>query len=140
MRNQDRQKASNYRYFEVVRYSERYSASCATPPRFCATPLLYRPFAVSTEGLAEDGLPASWLVVGTTRSGALVYEAGWRHRSPDGTLMTMKRRLGPAWLERDGADGFRRRRGRRKPGYLDEHAAVVAKDRLVREVEHELAE
>jgi len=52
----------------------------------------------------------------------------------------MKRRLGPAWLESDGNGGTRRRRGRPKPGYLDEHAAVLAKDRLVREVERELAE
>jgi integrase len=52
----------------------------------------------------------------------------------------MKRRLGPAWLEPDGAGGHRRRRGRPKPGYFDEHTAIVAKDRLVREVELELAE
>jgi hypothetical protein len=52
----------------------------------------------------------------------------------------MKRRLGPAWLERDRSGGFQRRRGRVKPGYLDEPAAIVAKDRLVREVEQELAE
>jgi integrase len=52
----------------------------------------------------------------------------------------MKRRLGRAWLEPDSAGGLSRRRGRPKPGYLDEHAAVVAKDRIVREVERDLAE
>jgi integrase len=53
----------------------------------------------------------------------------------------MKRRLGPAWLEREESGGFHRRRGRPKPGYLDdEHAAVVAKDRVVRETERELDE
>ena len=83
---------------------------------------------------------ASWLVVTTTRAGELVYEAGWRHRSADGSLKTMKRRLGPAWLERDESGELRRRRGRPKPGYLDEPAAIVAKDRLVREVERELAQ
>jgi hypothetical protein len=51
-----------------------------------------------------------------------------------------KRRLGSAWLERDETGALRRRRGRLKPGYLDEHAAIVAKDRVVREVERELAE
>jgi integrase len=51
----------------------------------------------------------------------------------------MKRRLGPAWLERDDDGGTRRRRGRAKVGFLDEHAAIVEKDRLVREVERELA-
>jgi hypothetical protein len=68
-----------------------------------------------------------------------VYEAGWRHREPDGALTTMKRRLGPAWLERDKAGAFRRRRGRPRAEVLDEHAATVAKDRLVREIESELA-
>ena len=51
------------------------------------------------------------------------------------SLKTMKRRLGPAWLERDGAGVVQRRRGRPRAGYLDEHAAIVAKDRLVREIE-----
>jgi hypothetical protein len=88
----------------------------------------------------SDEVPPSWLVVGTTRDGALVYEAEWRHRDADGVLRTMKRRLGRAWLESDGPDGFRRRPGRVKPGYLDEHAAAVVKDRLVREIESELAE
>ncbi len=89
---------------------------------------------------AESPPPASWLVVGIARNGEVVYEAGWRHRLPDGRLRTMKRRLGPAWLESDGDGGLRRRRGRPKPGYFDEHTAIVAKDRLVREVERELAE
>ena len=76
----------------------------------------------------------------TTRGGDLVYEAGWRHRAANGALRTMKRRLGPAWLESDGNGVFQRRRGRARPGFLDEVAAIVAKDRLVREVERELAE
>jgi hypothetical protein len=80
----------------------------------------------------ETATPQSWLVVAVARDGTLVYEAGWRHRRADGVLKTMKRRLGPAWLERDEVGGFRRRRGRPKPGFLDEPAAIVAKDRLVR--------
>ena len=88
----------------------------------------------------EHDLPRSWLVVATARNGELVYEAGWRHRRGDGTQKTMKRRLGPAWLTRDEHGEHQRRRGRAKPGYLDEHAAIVAKDKLVREVERELAE
>ncbi|MBA2517845.1 MAG: hypothetical protein H0V22_11145, partial [Solirubrobacterales bacterium] len=93
---------------------------------------------MSSSSLLDD-LPRSWLVVGTARDGPLVYEAGWRHREPDGALTTMKRRLGPAWLERDKAGAFRRRRGRPRAEVLDEHAAIVAKDRLVREIESELA-
>jgi integrase len=87
-----------------------------------------------------DPLPPSWLVVSSTREGQLVYEAGWRHRDANGVLRTMKRRLGPAWLERNAEGGLQRRRGRVRPGFLAEPAAIVAKDRLVREVEQELAE
>jgi integrase len=97
-------------------------------------------FALSRHEPPECPPPASWLVVGIARNGQPVYEAGWRHRRSDGSLKTMKRRLGPAWLQRDETGAVRRRRGRPKPGYLDEHAAIVAKDRLVREVERELAE
>src|ERR1019366_3454055 len=88
---------------------------------------------------ASDVRPRSWLVVSTTRSGEFVYEAGWRHRRADGPLQTMKRRRGPAGLERKGEGSLQRRRGRPKPGFLDEHAAVVEKDRLVRAAERELA-
>ncbi len=88
----------------------------------------------------RETAPASWLVVSTTRTGQPVYEAGWRHRDADGSLRTMKRRLGPAWLEPDDEGAMRRRRGRVTPGFLDEHAAIVEKDRLVREVERQLAE
>jgi integrase len=87
----------------------------------------------------SDDLP-SWLVVSTARNGALVYEAGWRHRCADGSLRTMKRRLGPAWLEQAPDGTFVRRRGRLRRGFLDEPAAIVAKDRIVRDVECELAE
>jgi integrase len=87
-----------------------------------------------------DPAPRSWLVVSTTRDGQPVYEAGWRHRSSDGSTRTMKRRLGPGWLERSDDGGLRKRRGRVPPGFLDEHAAIVAKDKVVREVERELAE
>src|SRR4051812_17570100 len=64
------------------------------------------------------------------RSGALLivdrdrgpsYYAKWR----DSTGRQMKRRLGPAWVQRDG-DGWKRRRGRVPDGALDEHAAIVA--------------
>jgi integrase len=85
-------------------------------------------------------VPPSWLIISRTRSGQLVYDAGWRHRDADGVLRTMKRRLGPAWLVEDADGRFERRRGRVRPGFLDEPAAIVAKDRLVREVEQQLAE
>jgi integrase len=69
-----------------------------------------------------------------------MYEAGWRHRMPDGSQKTMKRRLGKAWLEPDGEGGYKKRRGRVKDGFLDDQAAIVAKDALIREVERELTD
>src|ERR1700733_3766970 len=118
-----------------VCYSDCYSSSAATLP-------LLR--TVSSDCVSSirhaNPAPRSWLVVSTTRDGQPVYEAGWRHRSGDGSTRTMKRRLGPAWLERSDDGGLRKRRGRVQPGFLDEHAAIVAKDKVVREVERELAE
>jgi integrase len=52
----------------------------------------------------------------------------------------MKRRLGRAWLERAADGTFVRRRGRVRPGFLDEPRAIVAKDRLIRRLEHELSQ
>jgi integrase len=94
---------------------------------------------MKTHGLA-DPAPRSWLVVSTTKDGQPVYEAGWRHQLDDGRQRTMKRRLGRAWLVQADEGGFEPRRGRVKPGFFDEQAAIVEKDRLVREVERELAE
>ncbi|MGE3811191.1 MAG: tyrosine-type recombinase/integrase [Candidatus Nanopelagicales bacterium] len=85
-------------------------------------------------------VPRSWLVVAVATSGTVMYEAGWRHRMPDGSQKTMKRRLGKAWLEADGAGGFKKRRGRVKDGFLDEQAAIVAKDQLIRDVEQNLVD
>jgi integrase len=89
--------------------------------------------------VAREQAPSSWLVVAVSRRGDLVYEAGWRHHLADGGTKTMKRRIGPAWLQRSAAGDISRRRGRVAPGFFDEHAAIVAKDRLVREVERDLA-
>jgi integrase len=58
-----------------------------------------------------------------------VYYAKWR--LDDGTQV--KRRLGPAWLER-GRDGlWKRRRGRPRDGFLTEREAIVAMAEAVRE-------
>jgi hypothetical protein len=60
------------------------------------------------------------------RSGAFRASAaeGWRLK---------KQRLGLAWLEPDGAGGWRKRRGRCPEGVLDERAAHLAADRAMRE-------
>jgi integrase len=55
------------------------------------------------------------------------YEAKFRHNGRQ-----VKRRIGPAWLERDHATGaWTRRRGRPAEGAYDERAAIVAADKLV---------
>jgi integrase len=54
------------------------------------------------------------------------YEAKFRH---DGRQV--KRRIGPAWLEREGTDGWRARHGRVRDGFYDERRAHVMAAQLV---------
>src|SRR3954451_2305398 len=63
------------------------------------------------------------------------YEAKWR----DSRGRQVKRRVGPAWVERDGARRWRRRSGRVPDGYFDEKAAIVEMSRLIDIHEEELA-
>ena len=54
-------------------------------------------------------------------------DAQWRYRElTDGRWRLKKQRLGIAWMESDGAGGWRKRKGRRPEGLLDERAATVA--------------
>ena len=77
--------------------------------------------------------PTGALVVREHRSGP-VYEAKWRR---DGRQM--KRRIGPAWLERDGENGdWRSRRGRVPAGFFDEKRATVQMAAII--AEHERKE
>ena len=73
-------------------------------------------------------LPTGSLVVRTGPLGAPFYEAKWRH---DGRQV--KRRVGPAWVVRDGAGGWHRRRGRVPDGWYDEKRATVRMAELVAE-------
>ena len=64
------------------------------------------------------------------------YEAFWRFQGKQ-----LKRRIGPAWLERgDSSDGWRRRRGRVPEGHFDEASAHVAAAQLVAEYTSEAAD
>jgi integrase len=75
------------------------------------------------------------LVVREGQGGAPYWEAKWRSAGRQ-----FKRRLGPAWLDRDGAGGWRKRLGRCPNESLDERKAHVRAAEVVAEVERELAE
>lgn len=68
---------------------------------------------------AASRLPTGSLVVRTGPTGTPFYEAKWRHAGRQ-TL----RRVGPAWLDRDG-DDWKPRRGRVPEGSYDEKRATV---------------
>jgi integrase len=70
--------------------------------------------------------PKATLLVREHR-GQPFYEAFWRFQGRQ-----VKRRIGPAWLERDsGSADWRRRRGRVQDGHYDEASAHVAAAQLV---------
>src|SRR3954454_23849093 len=78
-------------------------------------------------------LPTGSLIVRVGAGGALFYEAKWRH---DGDQV--KRRVGPAWVVRDRAGKWHRRRGRVPDGWYDEKRATVRMAELVAEHAHEV--
>jgi integrase len=62
------------------------------------------------------------------------WDAQWRVRtSATEPWRLKKQRLGLAWLEPDGAGGWRKRRGRCPHGVLDQRAAHLAADRAMQE-------
>ena len=75
----------------------------------------------------------SLLVV--ARDGGPVFYAKWR----DSTGRQVKRALGPAWMEMNGA-GWKRRRGRPSDDALDERAATIAMGDAIRAHEATLGE
>lgn len=64
-----------------------------------------------------------------------VYYGKWR----DSTGRQVKKRLGPAWLEPDGAGGWRKRRGRVPSDHLDARRAMVLLGRTIETREEDLA-
>src|SRR5580704_11625357 len=60
------------------------------------------------------------------RGGEAFFEARFRHRGRQ-----LKRRIGPAWLDRDQTDGWHPRRGRIADGYFDQRRAHAAAAQIV---------
>ncbi len=73
------------------------------------------------------------VVVRVGKDGTPFFEAKWR----DAEGRQLKRRLGPAWLERRHEGEWVRRRGRTPEGWLDERSAHVAAAEKVAEVQRE---
>ncbi len=84
--------------------------------------------------LAE--MPPSYnLIVRVGKSGEPHFEAKWRTAGKQ-----CKRRLGPAWLEAGEGGEWLPRRGRLKPGWLDERFAHALAREAIAAVEAELAD
>ena len=113
----DLQIACFYDGFDLGRYSKRYSQKGGTRV------VLSVSWPTFGERVVAD--PSGALVV-VERGDGPVYEAKWRRGGHQ-----VKRRLGPAWLERDGRGGWRPRRGRMPEGFLDEKRATVRMARVV---------
>ena len=79
-----------------------------------------------------------FLIARAGPTGAAFWEVAWRHRAADGTTRQVKRRVGPAWLQDDGAGKLVKRRGRTPATHLDRQAATVAAEELMRAVDEEL--
>jgi integrase len=77
------------------------------------------------DGPVSTAKPNANVIVREHR-GQPFYEAKFRHSGRQ-----IKRRIGPAWLELDGAGEWTRRRGRVPDGAYDKRAAIIAADKLV---------
>jgi integrase len=77
---------------------------------------------------SANRLPTGSLVIRLGPTGTPYYEGKWRHESRQ-----RLRRIGPAWVEPDGAGGWRRRKGRVPDDHFDEKQATVRMAELIRE-------
>lgn len=83
--------------------------------------------------MPTERLPTGSLVVRAHKNRPF-YEAKWR----DSRRSQRKRRLGPAWLDSDGHGGWRKPKGRIRPGYLDERRAHVEMAQAIEDHEADL--
>ena len=80
----------------------------------------------------NDELPVGYLL--KRAEGDIYFEAKWR----DSCGTQRKRRLGKAWLVKT-EDGYERRRGRVRPGYLDERRAHIEMSKVIDEHEEDVS-
>lgn len=79
-------------------------------------------------------LPSYFLVVREGPTGMPYWEVSWRYRRADGTSRKVKRRVGPAHVQRRGSsDDWQRPRTRAPEGALDDRSVHVAATALVAE-------
>lgn len=90
------------------------------------------------DGLEQTNLA---VLIRAGSKGRVYWDAYWRYRvGSNSDWSQAKRRLGLAWLEPDGAGGWRKRRGRCAYGWLDERSANVAAVAAMEAHAEELAE
>lgn len=92
-------------------------------------------FGPLTGETAESPRPTTGGLLVIANQAGPAYYGKWR----DSTGRQVKKRLGPAWLESDGADGWRKRRGRVPFDRLDERKAMVLLGEAIKAREEELA-
>jgi integrase len=84
------------------------------------------PARIAAMRSSVSDLPTASLVIATGRRGEPYFEAKWRAGGQ------VKRRIGPAWVEKQGGE-WRPRRGRVPDGSYDEKRAIVRMFEIVRE-------
>lgn len=77
--------------------------------------------------MTTQNLPSGSLIV-REHKGKPFYEAKWQYGG-----VQVKRRVGPAWLDRDSEGHWMKRRGRTGEGFWDQRTATVRMSELVRE-------
>src|ERR1035441_7979504 len=88
---------------------------------------------MSEKGVNSNGNDPTGALVVAERNDGPVYLAKWRRSGRQ-----VKRRVGPAWLERPADDsGWVMRRGRVPEGYFDEKRATVRMAELIAEHDEE---
>lgn len=88
---------------------------------------------------ATTPLPRYVMRVKAGPTGRPVWAVQWYRERPDGTKQQTSRKVGAAWLERDNAGQWVKRKGRPAGDYLDARAAELRAPATIRDAEAEFA-